>query len=129
MTIMANLERKVLRYGIGFKKMVVSELEGGSSVTFLQKKYGIGGAATIQTWAKRYGKNYLLNKIIRVENMSDQNRLKKLEEELKATKIALADSMIANQCLETLIDEANKEYKTDLKKSFGSNVSAKTGKS
>ncbi|WP_143960946.1 transposase [Litoribacter populi] len=124
---MAKSERKVVRYGIGFKKMVVSELEEGASVGFLQKKYGIGGAATIQGWAKRFGKYQLLNKIVRIENMSDQNRLKKLEEELKATKIALADSLIAKQCLEALIEEANKEYKTDLKKNFGSDASAKKG--
>ena len=52
--------------------------------------------------------------------MEEKDRIKKLEEEIKRLKLALADSVLAKDCLEVVIDEANKEYKTDLKKNFGS---------
>lgn len=54
--------------------------------------------------------------------MDEKNRLKQLEEENGKLKAALADSIIANKCLETLIQVANQEYKTDLKKNFGTDV-------
>jgi len=122
---MTKRVQKVNRYGIGFKRQVVEEYESGSSITYLQKKYGIGGGATIQNWVRRLGKAQLLNKIVRIETMDEKNRFKQLEEENKKLKLALADTIIANKMLETLISVANEEYKTDLKKNFGSAVCSK----
>jgi transposase len=116
---MAVNEKKVVRYGISFKQQVVNEFENGISLSELNRKYGIGGAHTIQKWVKKFGKSHLLNKVVRIETMDERDRVKQLEDELKAVKVALADSMMRNKCLEIVIEEANKEYKTDLKKSFG----------
>jgi transposase-like protein len=123
---MTKQVQKINRYSIGFKRQVVEEYESGSSVTFLQKKYGIGGADTVQKWVRLFGKDHLLNKIVRIETMDEKDRLKHLEEENRKLKEALADSIIANKCLETLIKVANEEYKTDLKKNFGTRA-LKTG--
>jgi transposase len=120
---MTKIERKVIRYGISFKQEVVREYENGSSICELNRKYGIGGSQTIEKWIKKFGKTHLLTKIIRIETMDERNRLKQMEEELKAVKVALAESLMKNRCLEILIDEANKEYDTDLKKNFGPNAS------
>ena len=113
-------ERKVnIRYSISFKQMLVKELEDeGCSIGYLQRKYDVPGAATIQKWVKRFGKHHLLNKTIRVETMDERDRLKQLEEENKRLKMALADAFMAKDCLETVIDLANKEFKTDIKKNF-----------
>lgn len=119
---MTKVVREINRYSISFKKQVVEELESGSSISFLQKKYGIRGAETIQNWIKSFGRHHLLNKTVRIETMDEKNRLKQLEEENGKLKAALADSIIANKCLETLIQVANEEYKTDLKKNFGTDV-------
>lgn len=115
--------KKIIRYSISFKKKVIQELESGIGIAQLQRRYGIGGGETIQNWVKKYGKDHLLNKVVRIETMDEKDKVKKLTEEIKALKLALADSIIATQCLETLIDEANKEYGTDLKKNFGSGAS------
>lgn len=120
---MRNGRRKVIRYGVGFKRQIVSEFESGASIPELKRKYGIEGAETIQRWIKNFGKTHLLHQVIRVESMEDRDKQKALEEEVKALKMALADSLLANKCLETIIDEADKEYKTDLKKSFGTDAS------
>ncbi len=119
---MTKVVREINRYSISFKKQVLEELESGSSISFLQKKYGIRGGETIQNWIKSFGRHHLLNKTVRIETMDEKNRLKQLEEENGKLKAALADSIIANKCLETLIQVANEEYKTDLKKNFGIDV-------
>ena len=80
---------------------------------------------TVHQWIRKFGKNNLLNKNIRIETMEEKDRIKQLQEEIKKLKLALADSMLAQRGLEVVIEEANKEYKTDLKKSFGE--SALTG--
>lgn len=119
---MTKVVKEFKRYSISFKKHVVEELESGGSFSFLQKKYDIRGAETIQKWVKLFGKNHLLNKRIRIETMDEKSRLKELEEENKRLKMALADSIVATKMLETLISVANEEYKTDLKKNFGSGL-------
>jgi hypothetical protein len=46
----------------------------------------------------------------------EQDRLKALEKELKATKIALAEKAMALDAMETVVSLANRHYGTDLKK-------------
>jgi transposase-like protein len=126
---MAKEQRTVIRYSLSFKRQVISEVEQGKCLSEIQRRYGIKGSSTIQKWIRRFGKDQLLNKIIRVETMEEKDRVKQLEEEVKKLKLALADTMLAKRCLEVVIDEANREYKTDLKKSFGNAVPAGSKKS
>jgi hypothetical protein len=53
----------------------------------------------------------------------DQDRLKTLEKELKATKIALAEKTMALDAMEIVVSLANRHYGTDLKKNFGAKPS------
>lgn len=112
-------QKSTIRYSISFKQMVIREVEQGTNMEALRRKYDIRGGATIQEWIKLYGKHHLLNKIIKVETMDERDRLKQLEADNKKLKIALADAYMAKDCLEGVIKMANKEYKTDLKKNFG----------
>jgi len=83
------------------------------------KRYGIKGGSTIQKWIKQFGKNHLLNKIVRIEMKGEKDRVKELEAEIKRLKIALADSTMEKHVLETLIDIVNEHYHTDVKKNLG----------
>lgn len=121
---MTKSVREIKRYSISFKKQVVEELENGSSYSGLRKKYDIRGAETIQQWVRSFGRNHLLNKLVRIETVDEKRRLKELEEENRKLKSALAESVVANHMLETLIKVANQEYGTDLKKNFGSKLSS-----
>ena len=114
-----NQQRIINRYSISFKQMVVKDIEEGSSIERVRKKYDIKGCSTIQQWITTFGKNHLLNKIVRIETMDERSKIKQLEEDNKKLKMALADAYMAKECLEGLIVMANKEYKTDLKKNFG----------
>jgi len=99
--------------------MVVKEIEEGEGLEYVRKKYGIAGYGTISNWIRKFGKNHLLNKIVRIETMKEKDRLKTLEQENNKLKLALADAYMAKDCLEGVIKMANEEYQTDLKKNFG----------
>ena len=119
----------VRRYSISFKQQVIRELEqSGAGIEWIRKKYGIRGGSTLQTWIRKFGKTQLLNQVIRIETMEEKDRIKHLEDQIKNLKLALADSLLAQRSLEVLIDEANRAYKTDLKKNFGEAVSTDSKK-
>ncbi|HEU4555462.1 MAG TPA: hypothetical protein VFS25_21620, partial [Chitinophaga sp.] len=84
-----------------------------------RRRYGIKGTYTIQQWLKKFGKNHLLNKIVRIEMKGEQDRIKELESEVKRLKIALADATLAKDALETLVKIVNEHYETDVKKNLG----------
>lgn len=115
-------QRKVVRYSISFKQMVVNEIEEGGGLEHVRKKYDIAGYGTISNWVKRFGKYHLLNKIVRIETMNEKDRLKQLEADNLRLKVALADAYMAKDCLEGVIKMANEEYRTDLKKNFGNQL-------
>lgn len=125
---MERSSKVTIRYSISFKQKVVSEIEKGASFESTRRRYGIKGGATLQRWVKEFGKNHLLNKIVRVEMKGEKDRVKELEEEVKRLKIALADATMAKDLLGTLVEVANQHYKTDLKKNFGPRSSQKAGK-
>jgi|GEM_PF-1313927 transposase-like protein len=116
---MSKVTRETVRYSISFKQKVVREVESGLGIDEVRRRYGIGGCSTVQKWIEKFGKNHLLNKIVRVETMEDRDQVKLLKKEVQNLKMALADSLLAQRCLEQVIEEANREYKADLKKILG----------
>lgn len=118
---MTTPPKEQIRYSISFKQQVVREIEEeGLTLSAAQRRYGIKGGATIQRWIKTFGKYHLLSKIIRVETKEEKDRLKEMEKEIKHLKSLLVDAYMGKACAEKIIELADKEYKTDLKKSFGS---------
>ena len=127
---MTKHKGSVRRYSLSFKQQVIRELEqSGAGIEWIRKKYGIKGGSTLQTWIRKFGKTQLLNQVIRIETMEEKDRIKHLEDQIKNLKLALADSLLAQRSLEVLIDEANRAYKTDLKKNFGEAASTGSRKS
>jgi transposase-like protein len=127
---MTNRSNYIRRYSLSFKQQVVRELEEGEvSKESIRKKYGIKGGSTLHNWIRKFGKYHLINQVIRIETMEEKDRIKYLEGEIKKLKLALADSLLAQRSLEVVIDEANKEYKTDLKKNFAESASTDSKKS
>lgn len=117
---MAKQQKIILRYSISFKQKVVKEIEEeGLSYTEVMRRYGITGGETMRKWVIKFGKNHLLNKVVRVEMKGEKDRIKELEAEVKKLKIALADTTLAKGALETLIEVVNEHYQTDVKKNLG----------
>ena len=59
----------------------------------IRRKYGIGGARTVQRWVRRYG-NGTRGKIIRVQEPEEINEQERLKERVRLLERALADANI-----------------------------------
>jgi transposase-like protein len=114
---MTRINKKYYRYSICFKAKVVDEVSSGSSISEVCRRYGIKGTSTVQTWIKKFGRDELLNTVIRIEMKGERDRLKELETEVRALKIAVAEKTMALDAMEKLVEIANEHYGTDLKKS------------
>jgi len=92
---------KATRYSEAFKRQVVDEIARGkfSSPYKAQMAYGIRGNGTVERWIRKYGREDLLPKRIRVETMEEIDRLKEARKRIKELEAALADAHIDN-CLE-----------------------------
>jgi len=121
---MTKHQRTIKRYSNCFKLQVVEEIEvNGLSIGECRLKYGIGGAATIQIWLRKYGKQHLLNKIIRVETREEIDELKRLRAENKALKEAYAELSLHHKCSEKVIEVADEMFDLNLKKKYEQELS------
>lgn len=90
------MRRKLIRYSEAFKLQVVSELESGKFTSHREarEKYGITGASTLPDWLKKYGRDHLLHKVVRIESVKEKDQIKSLKKEIAQLKEALADSRV-----------------------------------
>ena len=108
---MAYSPRRVTRYSEAFKMQLVQELESGKfdSIEHARRAYGIGGTMTIPKWLKKYGRNDLRSRIVHVQKPNEQDQLKKLKDEIKDLKGALAEtqmqSLLNRSVYEVLCEE------------------------
>ncbi len=111
--------RTIIRYSKAFQQKVVSEIESGKlTIGEAQKIYDIKGGQTIQNWLKKFGKNHLLAKVVRIEMKDEKDKLKELEREKRQLESALAQAHLKVIGLESLIDCAEDYYQVDIKKKF-----------
>lgn len=112
------MSKRTYRYSDCFKLSVVTEIEKkGLTIQEARLKYGIKGGETIQKWLVKYGKNHLLNKVVRVETKDERNELKRLRNENKNLKIAYAELAIDHKLSEKVLEKADEMMGLDLKKS------------
>ncbi|HHW80420.1 MAG TPA: transposase [Bacteroidales bacterium] len=121
------MSRKIIRYSDCFKRNVVSEVEkNGLTIQQARDRFGIKGTNTIQLWLKKYGRNHLLNKVVRVETKDEINELKQLREENKRLKIAYAELAIDHKLSEKVLEKADELMGLDLKKKYEQALSQKS---
>ena len=83
-----------IRYSEAFKMEVVRELEtSGERFGRVKRKYGIGGAGTVQRWVGKYG-NGTRGKVIRVQKAEEIDEVKRLKVRVRRLETALADSNV-----------------------------------
>lgn len=107
---------KATRYSEAFKRQVVDEIDRGkfSSPHTAKEAYGIRGNGTVERWIRKYGREDLLPKRIRIETMQEVDRLKEARKRIKELEAALADAHIDN-CLEhAFLEIACERMETDL---------------
>ena len=87
-------ENHNIRYSEAFKMQVVRELEEKDlPFAVQQRKYGIKGRDTVQTWVRKYG-NGKRGKVIRVQKPEEIDEVKKLKERVRLLEKALADANV-----------------------------------
>lgn len=105
-------------YSLLFKKQVVREFESGKmSKNELQRKYGIGGNATVLKWCKKYGRfDYCLPQITLPLKDLQKQRIKELEKKLKAAEFKL-------MVYDKLIEVTNRQLDADVLKKIEAKLS------
>lgn len=88
----------IRRYSACFKQQVIRELEQGrfSSVEQARLHYEIGGKVTIRNWLKRYGRNDLQAKVVRVEKPDEADRIRELKRQVLELQQALGQTQAQN---------------------------------
>jgi transposase len=91
--------KKTVRYSEAFKLQVLRELETGrwESREAAARAYGLSGHATITYWVRKYGKEHLMGKVIRVETAKEINEVKELRKRVRELEKALADAHLEHR--------------------------------
>lgn len=100
------------RYSEAFKLQVVRELESGklASISEANRKYGISGSETVKGWLRKYGKEQLLPRIVRVETPHEKDRLRELKKENDRLKRTLAETHMKAVLFESWFEVACEEF-------------------
>jgi len=93
--------RETVRYSEAFKRQVVDELERGrhGSVEGARRAYGIRGSMTVSKWVRKYGREDLLPKRVRIETLKERDELVEARRRIRELEAAVADAHI-DHCLE-----------------------------
>ncbi len=109
-------QRLIIRYSMSFKRQVVSELESGrfDSIGQANEHYGIAGAETIRIWLRKFGRNHLCPKVIRVEKPNEQDQVRQLKKQIKQLKQALGQTQAENVINQEFLKIACEEMGQDV---------------
>jgi transposase-like protein len=94
--------RDVVRYSEAFKLRLVEEVASGAyaSLDEARRRNGIRGGSTVVKWIKKYGREDMLPKRIKVETMGEIDELKEARKRIGELEAALADAHM-DYCLES----------------------------
>ena len=107
-------ERKT--YQEGLRRSIVGEIEAGRiSIADASHEYGVS-KSLISLWLKEYGKYRPQKNVVEVVMKSEKERISELEK-------ALADATLKARIYEELIKEAEKRFKIEIKKNYGTGLS------
>ena len=106
------MARAYRRFSEELKIRVVAEIEGGQ-LSLREAARDVQAPVTVvHKWLEEYGRYKPKRDIVEVVMKSEQEKIAALEK-------ALADAHLRLRVYDELITHANRYYKTDLKKSFG----------
>jgi transposase len=123
-------QRQIVRYSSSFKQQVVSDLESGRfcSIGAAKEHYGIRGSATIPLWLRKYGRNHLCPKIVRVEMPDEKDQIRELKKQIKHLQQLLgrkdAENALSEAFLEIACEKLGEDVE-DFKKKADSQRSAR----
>ena len=105
------------------RKGTVKDIEQGK-YTVLQACRELGVShPTIYNWIYRFSRHLVKNQVMVVEDKSEAYRSQELEKRIKELEAALGRKQMEVELLSKIIDLANEEFKTDLKKNLSKGLS------
>lgn len=106
-------QRISIRYSESFKLQVIEQIEQGTYThNQAARVYGCS-QSSIHGWLKKYGKNHLLNKIVRIQTMDEASRIEQLEKIIARLKESLADAHLEQKLTESFLELACRELGMD----------------
>lgn len=126
--------KTIRRYSISFKRQVIADLEEGrfDSIEAARRHYGIGGTMTVQKWLRKYGKNHLLPKVVKVQKPNEPDQIRQLKRQVAELQRALGQTQAENLLNAEFLKMACEELDCDVdafKKKVDTTPSAASGKS
>ena len=106
------------RFSENVRKQVVRDIEEGKTTVKQASRELLTSEQTIYRWIYQYSRYLSKNKIMVVEDKSESYRTKELEKRLKDAEAALGRKQMEIDFLNKLIEFANEEFKTDIKKNL-----------
>ena len=116
------MQTTVIRYSMSFKQQVIRQLESGrfSSISQAQEHFGIKSPSTISYWLRKYGRNHLCAKVVRVEKPDEKNRIRELKKQVRQLKEALgqtqAEKIIGEEFLKIACEQLGQDVEKFKKK-------------
>jgi transposase-like protein len=107
--------KQVIRYSSSFKRKVISDIEHGrfSSITEASAHYGITGKQTISNWLRRYGRNHLCAKVVKVQTPDKKEQIRQLKDKIKQLEQALGQTQLEKVVAEEFFNEACEQFGQD----------------
>jgi hypothetical protein len=118
-----------MRYSKAFQQQVVREIETGrfSGVHQARMHYEIGGCDTIARWMKKFGKNAVMTKVVRVEKQSETDELKRLRDRVQQLEKAVADQFLDHEIDKSYLEIACERAGIDDVEAFKKKVDGMPG--
>lgn len=112
-----RIKRTQRDYNLGFKLAVVAQVERGE-MTYKQAQdtYGIQGRSTVLKWLRKHGS--LDWKVPAVYTMTSPKIKETPTQKIKRLEKELSDERLKNEVLNKMIDIADKQYGTSLRKKY-----------
>jgi transposase-like protein len=118
-------EKVIKRYSMTFKKQVVQEYEGGTSIARLQRKYGIANGPTIKRWISQYSREGVRHQVMHIQRPEEQEQVKELQQRLAELEKLVAQLSLDKFMLESSLAVAEEQLGYELKKKTVTTSSAK----
>lgn len=110
--------KQVRVFSEAIRRQTVKDIEAGKcSVLEASRELSVTSGA-VYKWVHLYSRYLSKNKVMVVEDKSEAYRSKELEKRLKEAEAALGRKQMEIDFLNKLIEFANEEFKTDLKKNL-----------
>lgn len=117
-----RIKRTQSDYNLGFKLAVVAQVEKGE-MTYRQAQaaYGIQGRSTVLKWLRKHGSLDWRNP--QIYSMTNPKMKETPAQKIKRLEKELADERLKNEVLNRMLDIADTQYGTALRKKYSAKQS------